>query len=53
MKKILLATVALATPLIASPVPINKIAAIVNGKTITTREVQAHLAPSANLLLTK
>jgi peptidyl-prolyl cis-trans isomerase SurA len=53
MKKILLATAALAAPLTASPVPINKIAAIVNGKTITTREVQAHLAPSANLLLTK
>lgn len=53
MKNILLATIALALPLTASPVPLNKIAAIVNGKTITLREVQAHLAPSANLLLTR
>ena len=53
MKYILFATAALAAPLIAAPIPLNKIAAVVNNKTITTREIAAHLAPKVNELRTK
>lgn len=42
-----------ATSLQAAPQRISSIAAIVNGTTITTREVAAHLAPTANMLRTK
>lgn len=53
MKYLHLAAVLAALPLAAEPVTLNKIAATVNGKPITTREVAAHLGPSINMLQSK
>ena len=53
MKSLLYATTLLATPLLAAPVPLLKTAATVNGKMITTREVQQQLAPTIAMLMAK
>ena len=54
MKYFLFATIALAAPLSAAPrINLSRIAAVVNGDTITTREVEQQLAPAANMLLRK
>ncbi len=53
MKSLLSATIILASPLIAAPVPLLKTAATVNGKMITTREVEQQLAPTVSMLLAK
>ena len=53
MKFLLSATIILASPLIAAPVPLLRTAATVNGKMITTREVEQQLAPTVSMLLAK
>ncbi|MBI23629.1 MAG: hypothetical protein CMN05_08590 [Roseibacillus sp.] len=53
MKSLLYATTILATPLIAAPVPLLKTAATVNGKMISTREVQQQIAPTIAMLMAK
>ena len=53
MKSLLSATIILASPLIAAPVPLLRTAATVNGKMITTREVEQQLAPTVSMLLAK
>ena len=53
MKFLLSVTIILASPLIAAPVPLLRTAATVNGKMITTREVEQQLAPTVSMLLAK
>ena len=53
MKFLLFATTILITPLTTAPVPLLKTAATVNGKMISTREVQQQLAPTIGMLMAK
>ncbi len=53
MKFLLFANIILMAPVIAAPVPLIKTAATVNGKMISTREVQQQLAPTIGMLMAK
>ena len=53
MKYLLSALLLVAAPLTAAPVPLIKTAATVNGKLISTREVEQTLAPAAAALVAK
>ena len=53
MKTIFFFIALLTFPLTAAPVPLLKTAATVNGKMISTREVEQQLAPTISSLLAK
>ncbi|MBL48553.1 MAG: hypothetical protein CMP28_06345 [Roseibacillus sp.] len=53
MKYLISAAILLATPLAAAPVPLIKTAATVNGKLISSREVEQALAPTVAMLVSK